>query len=84
MVLTGYQGKNAVYNTLKGYIDKLARFTNARQGTLSVKEGTSYTSKTLELAVQTGKGSTDQWGQINRAIKYGLDNDINITIRVIR
>lgn len=71
-------------NTLKGYIDDLAKFTNAEWGGTTVTQGESYTSKVLELAVQTGKGTESQWSQINQAIKYAIKNDINVIIKFIK
>ncbi|MEM9686477.1 MAG: DUF6443 domain-containing protein [Bacteroidota bacterium] len=78
-----YQSGNRVFNTLKGYIDKLDGFTNAKWGGVNIQEGKSYTSKALELAVQTGKGTQGQWGQIQKAVQYALSKDINVTIRFI-
>ncbi|UGU18119.1 DUF6443 domain-containing protein [Sinomicrobium kalidii] len=79
-----YQEGNRVFNTLKGYIDKLDNFGGrTRWGGTVIEEGTDYSSKALELAVQTGKGTDAQWDQINRAVQYALDRDINVTIRFI-
>ncbi|WP_236025495.1 DUF6443 domain-containing protein [Flavobacterium geliluteum] len=79
-----YQKGNSVYNTLKGYINKLADFTSAEVGGVKVVQGETYTSKVLELAVQTGKGTESQWSQIGDAIKYAQDNNVNVTIRFIK
>jgi RHS repeat-associated protein len=79
-----YQKGNNVLNTLKGYINKLDNFTSATWGGQTVTEGVSYTSKSLELAVQTGKGTESQWSQIGDAIKYAQDKNINVTIRFIK
>ncbi len=53
-------------------------------GGTAVTQGESYTSKALELAVQSGKGSESQWNQISQAINYALEKDINVTIRFIK
>ena len=79
-----YQKGNAVLNTLKGYVDDLAKFTSETWGGTAVTKGETYTSKALELAVQTGKGSEGQWNQINQAIEYALKKDINVTIKFIK
>ncbi|WP_347053585.1 DUF6443 domain-containing protein [Flavobacterium olei] len=79
-----YQKGNSVLNTLKGYINKLDDFTSATWGGQTVTEGVTYTSKSLELAVQTGKGTESQWSQIADAIKYAQDKNINVTIRFIK
>ncbi|WP_239106913.1 RHS repeat-associated core domain-containing protein, partial [Flavobacterium macrobrachii] len=83
LTASSYQKGNSVFNTLKGYIDDLASFTNTTWGNTTVTQGKDYTSKALELAVQTGKGSESQWSQIQQAINYALDNDISIVLRFI-
>lgn len=84
LTASSYQKGNSVLNTLKGYVDSLSSFSSKTWGGTRVIEGQSYTSKALELAVQTGKGSESQWSQINQAIKYAQDNNINVTIRFIK
>lgn len=79
-----YQKGNSVLNTLKGYINKLDKFEGATWGGTTIEKGTDYTSKALELAVQTGKGSESQWNQINEAVQYALDKNINVTIKFIK
>lgn len=79
-----YQKGNAVLNTLKGYINKLSSFSETTWGGATVREGEQFTSKALEIAVQTGKGTESQWNQISQAINYALQKDINVTIRFIK
>lgn len=78
-----YQKGNKVLNTLKGYIDKLDNFTSRSWGGVDIVQGENYTSKALELAVETGTGSQKQWDQINQAIDYALEKEINVSIRFI-
>ncbi|RLJ99610.1 DUF6443 domain-containing protein [Tenacibaculum discolor] len=84
-----YQQGNRVFNTLKGYINKLDNFKGASWGNMAkgtfadVQQGRDFTSKALELAVERGAGSTKQWEQIQKAVNYALDKDINVTIRFI-
>lgn len=75
-----YQKGNNIFNTLKGYINKLAGFSEATWSGKRVAEGVDFTSKTLELVLQPNKGSEAQWQQIFRAIQYALDNNINLVI----
>ncbi len=84
LTANSYQKGNKVFQTLKGYINKLDSFggTVNWAGT-TVTEGVDYTSKSLELAIETGAGSTSQWEQIGNAIQYALSKDINFTIRFI-
>ncbi len=84
--LTGksYQKGNNLLNTLKGYINKLDNFGGRVEWAGDVvEEGVDYTSKTLELAVETGQGTAEQWEQIGKAIDYALEKDINFSIRFI-
>lgn len=84
LTASSYQKGNSVLNTLKGYVDDLASFSNKTWGNTTITQGESYTSKALELAVQTGKGTESQWNQISEAINYALSKDINVTIRFIK
>lgn len=79
-----YQKGNSVFNTLKGYINKLADFTSAEVGGVRVVQGETYTSKVLEVAVQPGKGTNAQWDQINQAINYALEKNINVTLKFVK
>ena len=84
-----YNQGNKLYDKLKGYIDKLDDFTgaartNRRTGELfDIRQGRDFTSKSLELGLETGQGTTEQWSQINKAIQYALDRDINFSIRFV-
>ncbi len=84
LTASSYQKGNTVLNTLKGYIDDLAKFKDANWSGTRVIEGKTYTSKALELAVQTGKGTESQWSQISQAINYAIENNINVTLRFIK
>jgi RHS repeat-associated protein len=84
LTASSYQKGNSVFNTLKGYINKLDSFGTKTWGGQTITEGVDYTSKSLELALQTGKGTESQWSQINQAIQYALDKDINVTIKFIK
>jgi RHS repeat-associated protein len=84
LTASSYQKGNSVLNTLKGYINTLDKFEGATWAGTTVEKGADYTSKALELAVQTGKGSESQWNQINQAVQYALDKNINVTIKFIK
>jgi hypothetical protein len=79
-----YQKGNTVLNTIKGYVDSLSSFSSKSWGGTTVRAGKEYTSKALELAVQTGKGSESQWNQINQAIQYATDHNISVIIKFIK
>lgn len=77
-----YSKNNAVYNTLKGYINKLSEFNGASWGG-DVVEGAAIKSKVLEVGVPQGATSS-QIKQINRAIQYGKENGIQVNVRVVK
>ncbi len=78
-----YSEGNNLLNTIKGYINKLDDFTSQTWGRTTVTQGQDYTSKALELIVQTGKGTDSQWDQISKAIEYASEKNINFVIRFI-
>ncbi|SFC36315.1 RHS repeat-associated core domain-containing protein [Flagellimonas taeanensis] len=84
-----YQSGNNLFNTLKGYVDKLDNFSgaawgNKAKGTFAdIQEGRDFTSKALELAVESGQGSAEQWEQITNIVNYALEKEINVSIRFI-
>lgn len=84
LTASSYKDGDRVFKTLKGYIDKLDNFGSRTWGKTVVERGVDYTSKALEVAVQTGKGSKEQWKQIEQAVQYALDKDIELTIKFIR
>lgn len=84
LTANSYQSGNKVFNTLKGYIDKLDNFGGTvNWGGTTITEGLDYSSKSLEVAFETGAGSAKQWEQIGQAVEYALKKDINFTIRFI-
>jgi len=79
-----YKEGNKVFNTLKGYIDKLANFSQTTYKGIPFAEGTDFTSKAIELAIEPGKGSTAQWEQLGKAIEYAKQNNITFTLKFIK
>ncbi len=79
-----YKKGNNLFNKIRRDIDKLDNFGGRTEWAGDVvEEVVDYTSKTLEIAVQTGKGTDNQWDQISKAVNYAMDRDINISIRFI-
>lgn len=84
-----YQSGNNLFNTLKGYVDKLDNFSgaawgNKAKGTFAdVQEGRDFTSKALEIAVESGQGSAQQWEQITKVVNYAIEKEINVIIKFI-
>ncbi|MFK8298993.1 hypothetical protein ACI76O_11770 [Capnocytophaga cynodegmi] len=77
-----YLKGKAVFNTLKGYIDKLANFKGATWGKDIVEER-FIKSKILEIGIPRGVTS-EQIKQINQAIQYGKSQGIQVNIRVVK
>ena len=78
-----YLKDNSVFNTLKGYVDKVADFEGASYAGASVKES-EISSKVLELAIEPGKATFSQWEQISKAVNYAKENDVQFNIRFIK
>jgi len=63
-----YQKSGALLGTLKGYVNSLKNFSGSTFGRTTIQEGVDFTSKSLEVAVQPGKASLNQWEQIGKAM----------------
>lgn len=77
-----YLKGNAVFNTLKGYINKLAKFEGAAWGD-DVVRGSDIKSKVLELGIPRG-ATAEQIQQINRAVEYAAEKGIKLNVRVVQ
>jgi RHS repeat-associated protein len=78
-----YNEGNGLFNTLKGYINKLEDFKGAQRGR-TIIENSDITSKVLEVGIQPGKATLDQWEQISNAMKYAKEQDINLKLQFIQ
>ncbi len=72
----------AVYNTLKGYIDKLDDFKGANHGGTKILEE-DIKEKILNVGIPKG-ATKSQVEQIQQAIKYGKDKGIKVEINVVK
>ena len=73
-----YQSGNAVYNKVKGYIDKLANFTGGSWGGKVVNES-DMQNRVLELVVPTN-ATTRQIEQLNNLKEYAKQSNIQLSI----
>ena len=73
-----YQSGNAVYNKVKGYIDKLANFTGGSWGGKVVNES-DMQNRVLELVVPTNS-TTRQIEQLNNLKEYAKQSNIQLSI----
>lgn len=78
-----YGKGNNLLNTLKGYVNKLDNFNGAASGT-TVIGSSDITSKVLQVAIQPGKASVNQWEQISKAMQYAKDNGIQFNLQFIK
>lgn len=78
-----YQKSGRIYSTLTKYIDKVAEFNGARVGEFNIRP-TDINSRALKLAIQPGKSTAAQWSEINKAIRYALQQNVNMTIHFIK
>lgn len=77
-----YQSANAVFNKVKGYIDKLAQFKGATQGDLKIKPKDMQT-KILELIIPKG-ASQKQIEQLQLLREYAQQYEIQFTIIIAK
>lgn len=68
---------------MTGYINKLIRFKGRIWAKVPAIQGQDFTRKVLEVAIQPGKATAQQWQQINKAIEYANSLNINFIIRFI-
>ncbi|GET46197.1 endonuclease toxin domain-containing protein [Capnocytophaga felis] len=76
-----YQVGNAIFNTLKGYINKLANFKGVNRG--GVNTINQINTKVLEVGIPRG-ATAEQIKQINKAIQYAQQQGVKMNIRVIK
>jgi RHS repeat-associated protein len=79
-----YQKSGALLGTLKGYVNSLKNFSGSTYGRTTIQEGVDFTSKSLEVAVQPGKASLNQWEQIGKAMQYAKDNGVDFTLKFVK
>ncbi|NHB61290.1 hypothetical protein C5472_09150 [Photorhabdus sp. RW14-46] len=71
-----------IYTSMKGNIDSVAGFNKHKKGEFEI---TSSMISQREVQVAVPKATTvDQWEQINRAIAYGVEKNVNVKIVVVK
>ncbi|MDQ1265598.1 MAG: hypothetical protein QG635_749, partial [Bacteroidota bacterium] len=77
-----YKDASKLKSTLKGYVDKLAKF---KEGTFRGKEilENDIKSKTLQIAIPSVKLTDEQNKAIKEAVDYGIENNINVDVKQI-
>lgn len=77
-----YLKGNTVYNTLKGYVNKLATFEGAAWGG-DIVRGSDIKKRILEVGIPR-YATTAQVKQINQAVKYAAEKGITLNVRVVK
>jgi len=78
-----YNGGNGLLNTLKGYLNKLDNFSGGTLEGVQIK-GTDISSKVLQVAIEPGKASVEQWEQISQAFEYGKRQNIALKLSFVK
>jgi len=73
-----YQSGNAVFNRVKGYIDKLAGFQRGELQEIIIESG-DFDNRVLELAIPEGATSS-QLEQLKKLKEYAQEQSIQLTI----
>ena len=81
---SSYNKGNGLFNLLKGYINKLENFTIGTGSGLTVEEGVNFTKKALEVAIEPGKASAQQWEQIAKAMQMAKEKGIDFILQFIK
>ncbi|MBO9593710.1 MAG: hypothetical protein J7599_12450 [Niabella sp.] len=78
-----YGKGNNLFNTLKGYVNKLDDFNGATFDKMRIGSS-DITGKALEVAVQPGKATLNQWEQIGNAMKYAKEQGIEFKLQFVK
>ncbi|WEA00360.1 RHS repeat-associated core domain-containing protein [Mucilaginibacter sp. SJ] len=78
-----YTKGNGLFNTLKSYVNKLDGFQGAARGDFRISSS-DISSKVLEVGIQPGKATLNQWEQIGNAMKYAKDNNIDFKLQFVK
>jgi hypothetical protein len=62
----------------------LKNFSGTTYGKTTIQEGIDFTSKSIEIAIQPGKASLNQWEQIGKAMQYAKNNGIEFVLKFVK
>ena len=77
-----YQVNNALFRTLKKYVNDLSAFKPRDWGNINLK-GTDIRTKVLEVGIPKGATKT-QIEQINKAVEYAHGKGVQLNVRVVK
>ena len=78
-----YMKGNGLFNALKSYVNKVGAFQGGARGGVAI-DANDITNRVLDLAIQPGKATTNQWEQIGNAIKYAKDNNVQLNLQFVK
>lgn len=73
----------SITSLLQGYIKEIVNFTSYTTGGVTL-ESSQITKRAIEVAIQPGKASVEQWEAIGKAIKYAKQNGVEFTLQFIK
>jgi RHS repeat-associated protein len=79
-----YNQGNGLLNTFKGYVNTLNNFTEGSLSGVTARQGIEFTSKSLEVGIQPGKATLQQWEQIGKAMEYAKNQNIQFNLRFLK
>jgi len=77
-----YQSGSNLTKLLNGYVDNVANFNGRTWAGVSINSN-QIKGRALEVAVQTGKATKEQWKSIQESINYALKKNVNLSIKFI-
>ena len=83
-----YTKANGILNKVRGFINDAANFESYSMrdelGNLVSLDASMIQTRAVQLAIQPGKATLNQWEQIAEAIKYGKQNGVQVQISFIK
>jgi hypothetical protein len=83
-----YLKENQLYNKVKGFVNEAKNFQSYSMtdaaGNLVSLDASQIQSRAVELAIQPGKATLDQWEQLGKAMDYGKQNGVKVNISFIK
>jgi RHS repeat-associated protein len=83
LTASSYQNASSLTSLVNGYINKVAEFSGANWGGVSVQAAQIQT-RVLNIAIPHGAGNVGQMGVLQSAVQNGASRGVTVLINVIR
>jgi hypothetical protein len=83
LTASSYQNASSLTSLVNGYINKVAEFSGANWGGVSVQAAQIQT-RVLNIAIPQGAGNVGQMGVLQSAVQNGASRGVTVLINVIR